>query len=152
MRRLAPFRLSMNAIGASAVLLCVVACGSNQGTNAQHTSSSQVRPKTWAQLRTEYQPLLTKNGISKGCNYQIDAASCFAGLDTAARSLYGEIAPKPDSASKRDVQGQIDKFTTDYNNYLTKCGPPIGRCTKFEAMTLDVSALGIWRAMVQATD
>ena len=142
------------ALLGTVIVLMVGGCGDgNQSSKSSEAMSpSATPPPTWGSLRTKYQPLLTKGGISKGCNYQVDAASCFAGLDAAARNLYAEIGPMSDSPSKRDVQGQISKFAADYSNYVTKCGPPIGSCTKFEAMIIDVSALGIWRAMVQATD
>jgi len=51
----------------------------------------------------------------------------------------------PKSASKSDVQHQIDNYEKRYNKYLSSASSD-----RFSTIALDVSALGIWRALLQA--
>lgn len=118
-------------------------CG-DDNTRSATTATSEAPVPTWSDLRTTYKPLLTKNGVSKGCNFAPDQAQCFARLFEAAASLQSDIAKVPSSTSKTDVQQQISRFNTKYQAYLSDSS------NRLEAMTLDISALGIWRALLQA--
>lgn len=122
------------ALTTLAPMSMLVACGSKAAT-----------PPTWSELRTTYRPLLTKDGLSKGCNFAPDSASCFAAIYTAAQTLQSAIATMPESASKSDVQAQIDNYEKSYSKYMSGASSD-----RFSAIALDVSALGIWRALFQA--
>lgn len=119
---------------ALAVVSALTGCGSHAAA-----------PATWSDLRTTYKPLLTKDGLSKGCNFAPDPAHCFTAIFDASQSLQSDIATMPKSASKSDVQHQIDNYEKRYNKYLSSASSD-----RFSTIALDVSALGIWRALLQA--
>lgn len=127
-------------------MFSLAACGSDDSTIAIDTSATTASPPSWAELRTTYQPLLTKNGVSKGCNFAPDPTTCFAGLYPAAQSLQSDIAAISPSASKADVENQIDNFVEKYTAWSSG-----GTANRLSSMTLDIKALGIWRALLQAT-
>jgi len=102
-------------------------------------------PPTWSELRATYRPLLTKDGLSKGCNFAPDSGSCFTGIYDASQTLQSDIATMPESPSKADVQHQIDNYEKSYSKYLSGASSD-----RFGAIGLDVSALGVWRALFQA--
>lgn len=132
--------------GTLAVATVLSACSAGESTDASTTTTTVAPPPSWSELRTTYKPLLTKNGVSKGCNFAPDSASCFTGLYNASQALQSDIVAIPASASKSDVQGQIDNFEQEYSAYASG-----GSSTRLSALTLDISALGIWRALLQAT-
>jgi hypothetical protein len=125
---------------------CLAGCSSEGSNGAMTPSTATALPPSWAELRTTYQPLLTKNGVSKGCNFAPDPATCFAGLYQSTESLQTDIAAVPPSSSKSDVQNQIDNFVEKYTAWRSS-----GTSNRLSSMTLDVNALGIWRALLQAT-
>ena len=122
------------AVTTLAAMSLLVACGPKAAT-----------PPTWSELRTTYRPLLTKDGLSKGCNFAPDSASCFRGIYNASQTLQSDIATMPESASKSDVQRQIDNYEKSYSKYSSGASSD-----RFSTIALDVSALGIWRALFQA--
>jgi hypothetical protein len=71
--------------------------------------------------------------------------SCFTELRRASQALQSDIARMPESVSTSDVQRQIDNFEKRYSEYSSG-----GSSDRFTTIALDVSALGIWRALLQA--
>lgn len=122
------------AASALSVVSTLTGCGSHAAT-----------APTWSELRTTYKPLLTKDGLSKGCNFAPDPAHCFTGIYDASQGLQSDIATMPESASKSDVQHQIGNYEKRYNKYLSSAS-----ADRSSTIALDVSALGIWRALLQA--
>lgn len=129
-----PLGNGLLAASTLAVISALSGCGSHAAA-----------PPTWSELRTTYKPLLTKDGLSKGCNFAPGPAQCFTGVYNASQSLQSDVATLPESVSKSDVQHQIDNYAKRYNNYLSGASSD-----QFSAIALDVSALGIWRALLQA--
>lgn len=128
-----PLGIGLLATSTFAVISALTGCGSHAAA-----------PPTWPELRTTYKPLLTKDGLSKGCNFAPDPASCFTGVYDASQSLQSDVATMPESASKSDVQQQIDNYEKRYGQWSGASSD------RFSTIALDVSALGIWRALLQA--